>query len=56
MTDTLNIQQSQQEINKSWELLFEHLRGCEDWSNGCRVIKDDFIEFGKKEFVIIPIK
>jgi len=51
-----NINQSQQEIDNAWELLFEHLRSCEDWGNGCRVIKEDFIGLGKKEFIIIPLR
>jgi hypothetical protein len=49
------IEQAPQEIDKAWELLYRHLEGCEDWGNGCKVIKEDFIELGKKEFLIIPL-
>jgi hypothetical protein len=55
MTNEIIISQNNDEIIKSWELLYEHLQGCEDWGNGCKVIKKDFIELGKEEFIIIPI-
>jgi hypothetical protein len=52
---TENKIQTEEEINRAWELLYKHLQSCEDWGNGQRVEKQEFIEIGKKEFIIIPI-
>ena len=50
----INIKQTPQQINEAWELLYEHLQGCYSWGDK-NVTKEDFIELGKKEFIIIPI-
>jgi hypothetical protein len=49
MTNELITPQTQEKIKRAWELLYEHLQGCEVWSNGCKVDKNTFIERCKKE-------
>ena len=50
---TKEIIQTEEEIQQAWELLLAHVRGCEDWGNGCRVDGEAFIRIGKKEFIVI---